>query len=166
MERKQIDGITIPFPNKVGEDILLQDFFVVVQLGSCMGNGRSPGEYIPISFKALLCHLVTTIFSRTKDSAKKLSLVWEFSSSIHSIGPLIPLELINIGDVSLLTKGIKVRILDLELEQGTSNQIVDAHPALSTEIPQDHRCIQFAQILLDQGLGEANISFSKVGIKY
>ena len=73
-------------------------------------------------------------------------------------------EFTNIGDVSLLTKGSKVSILDLELEQGPISQIVDAHPALSTEIPQDHMCIQFTHILLDRGIGEANISFIKVGM--
>ena len=57
-----------------------------------------------------------------------------------------------------------MRILALDLEQGPISQIFDAHPALSTEIPQDHRCIRFAQITLDRGLGEANISFSKVGM--
>ena len=91
-------------------------------------------------------------------------MVWEFISSIHSIGPFIPLELTEIGDVSLLTKGIKVRILALELEQGPISQIVDAHPELSTETPQDHRCNQFVHLLSDRGLGEANISFINVGM--
>ena len=40
-------------------------------------------------------------------------------------------------------------------EMGTTLKILK-------EIPQDHRCIQFAQILSDLGIGEANISFRKV----
>ena len=87
----QIDGITVPFPDEVGENILLQGFFVVVQLGRSKRNYRSTGKYFPIRFKASLCHIVTIIFSSTKGSAKELGLVWEFSKSIHSIGPFIPL---------------------------------------------------------------------------
>ena len=101
------------FPNTVGENISLQDFFVVILLDISKGDNRSPGNYIPIRFKEPLCHLVTIIFSRTKDLAKELGLVWGFSRSINSIGQFISLELTIVGYVSLLTKGSKVRILAL-----------------------------------------------------
>ena len=76
MERSQIDGIIIAFPNTVGENILLQYFLVVFQLVSSKGDEISPGNYLPIRFKSPLRNLITIIFSRTKDLAKELGLVW------------------------------------------------------------------------------------------
>ena len=102
-------------------------FHITMKFSELQRLNCSTRHNIAIGLKNPLCEFISFPSSRAKDATEYFLIMRKRGLVISKITPIIPLELTEVGNVALFTKGFCVRVTSTDFEVITGSKIVNSH---------------------------------------